>query len=222
MACEPLSTLYRGALVSQIDPRWMGQRAANTQPGCPTPQSAEPSSRTAPQSSSAQWMGKALPIAARQPPHLQQGRDAPGPLARRRQVEQGERPPKSLAHRQSGIERGADILENDLCLLAKRPQGLSRQAADVGPLELDAAIAFPQQLQKQAAESRLAATALPDKAQDLAGRDRKRDVVDGRHATGPPVEERTTVGDRQPPGRETPARIEALSEARHADQRSPA
>src|ERR1700720_3512587 len=58
----------------------------------------------------------------------------------------------------------------------------SGHGGEAAPVELDPAAALPQQLQQQAAEGRFPAAALADKAQDLTGRDGKRDVVHGRNA----------------------------------------
>ena len=60
------------------------------------------------------------------------------------QAEQCEWPLQRLTDRQPGIERGADVLKDDLRLSAKRTQRLRRQVGKIGPAELDAAVALPQ------------------------------------------------------------------------------
>jgi hypothetical protein len=140
--------------------------------------------------------------------------DAAGAVARLRQSEERERPLQRFADRQSGVEGRADILEDDLRLFAERAQRLGRQAGEIGAIELDTSVALPQQLQQQTTERGFTAAALADKAQNLAGRDRQRDVVHGGNAPRPSVNLRPAAGNRQPPSGETPARVESLAEAR--------
>jgi hypothetical protein len=92
-------------------------------------------------------MGKTLPIGAGQPHHLQQRLNAAGALGRLCQAEQCEWPLECLANRQPRIERRSNVLEDDLRLSAKRTQRFGRKVGYVGAVELDAAIALPQQLQ---------------------------------------------------------------------------